>query len=62
MSDNKTASILLLVVGIGLLAVSLLADFIGFGDDPGFGNQQIMGTIVGVVITAIGLSLTLRAK
>ena len=62
MSDNKTASILLLVVGIGLLAVSLLADFIGLGDDPGFGNQQMMGTIVGVVITAIGLFLTLRAK
>jgi len=62
MSDNKTASIVLLVVGIGLLAVSLLADVIGIGDDPGFGNQQMMGTIVGVVITAIGLFLTLRAK
>ncbi len=62
MSDNKTASILLLVVGIGLLAVSLLADAIGIGDDPGFGNQQTMGTIAGVVITAIGLFLTLRAK
>ena len=62
MFGNKTASILVLVIGIGLLAVSLLADVIGIGDDPGFGNQQTMGTIAGVVITAIGLFLTLRAK
>ncbi len=40
MFDNKTAHILLLVIGIGLLAASLLADVIGIGDDPGFGNQQ----------------------
>ena len=62
MFGNKTAPILMLVIGIGLLAASLLADVIGIGDDPGFGNQQTMGTIAGVVITAIGLFLTLRAK
>ena len=57
MSSNKTASILVLVIGMGLLAASLLADVIGIGDDPGFGNQQTMGTIAGVVITAIGFVL-----
>ena len=62
MFGNKTANILVLVIGIGLLAASLLADVIGIGDDPGFGNQQMMGTIAGVVLTAIGLFLTLRAK
>ncbi len=62
MFNNKIANILVLVIGIGLLAASLLADVIGIGDDPGFGNQQTMGTIAGVVITAIGLFLTLRAK
>jgi hypothetical protein len=62
MSSNKIASILVIVIGIGLLAASLLADVIGLGDDPGFGNQQTMGTIAGVVITAFGLFLTLRAK
>ncbi len=62
MSDNKTANYVVIVVGIGLLAASLLADVIGIGDNPGFGNQQTMGTIAGVVITAIGLFLTLRAK
>ncbi len=62
MFGNKTAPILVLVIGIGLLAVSLLADVIGIGDDPGFGNQQTMGTIAGAAISAIGLFLTLRAK
>ncbi len=62
MFGNKTAPILVLVIGIGLLAASLLADVIGIGDDPGFGNQQTMGTIAGVAIMVIGLVLTLRAK
>ena len=62
MFGNKTAQILVLVIGIGLLAASLLADVIGIGDDPGFGNQQTIGTIVGVAIMAVGLFLTLRAK
>ncbi len=62
MFGNKTANILVLVIGIGLLAASLLADVIGIGDDAGFGNQQMMGTIAGVAITALGMFLTLRAK
>ncbi len=62
MFSDKTASILVIVIGIALLAASLLADVIGLGDYPGFGNQQTMWTIAGVVIIAIGLFLTLRAK
>ncbi len=57
MQSNKTASIILLVVGVGLLVVSLLADVIGIGDDPGFGRQQTAGTAAGVIIAAIGLYL-----
>ncbi len=57
MQSDKTASIILLVVGIGLLVASLLADVIGFGDDPGFGRQQTAGTAAGVIIAAIGLYL-----
>lgn len=60
MPVNKTASIILLVVGVGLLAASLLADFIGIGDNPGFGRQQTMGTIAGAIVTAVGLYLTLK--
>ena len=62
MFSNNTANILVLVIGIVLLAASLLADVIGIGDNPGFGNQQTMGTIAAVVIIAIGLFLTLRAR
>ena len=60
MLTNKVASIVLLVVGVGLLFASLLADVIGIGDNPGFGKQQTMGTVVGVVITAAGLFFTLK--
>ena len=60
MPVNKTASIILLVVGGGLLVASLLADVIGIGDDPGFGRQQTMGTIAGAIVTAVGLFLTLK--
>ncbi len=61
MPANKTASLLLLLVGVVLLAASLLADTIGIGDDPGFGSQQTMGTIAGAVVAAVGLFLTLKA-
>jgi hypothetical protein len=54
------ASIILLVVGVGLLAASLLADVIGIGDDVGFGRQQTTGTAAGAVITAVGLYLTFK--
>ena len=62
MLTDKPASIVLLVVGIGLLVVSLSADVIGIGDNPGFGNQQTMGTVAGVLITAAGLFFTLKKK
>ena len=62
MKIHKTASIILLLVGIGLLAASLLADVIGIGDDPGFGRQQTAGTIAGVVVTAAGLFFTLKKR
>ncbi len=61
MLTNKTAPILVLVIGLGLLGASLLADVIGIGDDPGFGIQQTTGTIVGAIITAVGLYLVRKA-
>ncbi len=60
--SNKMVPILVLIIGIGLLVASLLADVVGIGDDPGFGSQQTTGTVVGVIITAVGLYLTLKAK
>ena len=62
MVGNKAANILVLIIGVGLFAVSLLADAIGLGGEPGFGYQQMMAAVAGIVILAIGLVFTLRAK
>ncbi|MFQ5938281.1 MAG: hypothetical protein ACE5LB_17905 [Acidiferrobacterales bacterium] len=62
MPSTQMASIVVLVIGLGLLFAALSADFIGIGDNPGFGRQQMMGTSAGAVITAVGLFLTLRRK
>lgn len=55
--DKINANVVVLVLGVGLLLVSLLADVVGIGDDAGFGNQQTMGTVAGVVVIAIGVYL-----
>ncbi len=62
MRGDKTAAIVLLLVGIGLLGASLLADVIGIGDNVGFGRQQTTGTAAGVVITAVGLYLIIKGS
>ena len=61
MKANREA-IILLVIGIGLLLTSLLADTIGIGDDPGFGRQQTLGTAIGVIITGVGIFFSLLKK
>ncbi len=62
MRTDKTAPILVLVIGVGILLTSLLVDVVRIGDDAGFSLQQTTGTIVGVIITAVGLYLTIKAK
>ena len=60
MQTKIIAGIVLLVIGIELLVASLLADVIGIGGNVGFGRQQTMGTVAGVLITAAGLFFTLK--
>ena len=60
MGSKKTAGIVLLVVGIVVLLLSLAADPIGIGGWPGFGRDQIIGTIAGVIVAVVGLVLTLK--
>ena len=67
MLSNKTVSIVVLVLGIGLSIVSLSivslsADVIGIGDDPRFGPKQTMGTVVGALVTVVGLYLTFKGS
>ncbi len=54
MSTTRFIGLLLLVGGIVLLLLSLSADMIGLGRDPGFGYQQMGGTLVGAVAAIIG--------
>jgi hypothetical protein len=63
MPNNNTANILVIVLGVGILAVSLLADVTGIGTDPvRFGDVQTIGAIAGAVILGTGLFLKLRAR
>jgi hypothetical protein len=52
--DNRIVSIVVMVLGALLLLASLTADYAGIGDGRGFGSQQIMGAVAGIVILAFG--------
>jgi hypothetical protein len=60
--SSKQSKVIITIIGVGLLAASLLADAIGIGDDPGFGKQQTMGTVAGVVIMFVGLALMKKSS
>ena len=52
---RRRSALIMVVIGVVLALVSLLADAIGVGGDPGFGYKQAAGLFVGVVLVAIGL-------
>lgn len=60
MGGRKIAGIVLLVLGIVILILSLIADLVGIGVSPMFGYRQIIGTVAGVIVAAVGLVLALR--
>jgi len=47
--------LVVLVLGIVLALVSLFADAIGVGGEPGFGWKQTLGLVVGVGLVALAL-------
>jgi hypothetical protein len=47
--------IVLLVIGAGLVVFSLLADRLDIGGGEGFGYQQLIALIVGIVLMLGGL-------
>ena len=55
---SKKSPFILVIIGVGILAGSLLADVIGIGNDLGFGRYQTVGTVVGVLVMFLGLALT----
>jgi len=49
-------------IGIVVPVLSILADLIGAGGSSGYGNRQIVGTIVGAIMAVTGLFLLLLKK
>ena len=52
--DKKTSLIVVIALGALLLLASLTADMTGLGGHVGFGPRQMIGTIVGIVVLAVG--------
>ena len=61
MDQSKVPSYLLVLIGVVLLAASLLADSTGIGSNPGFGPRQTVGSIAGIGILVVGV-MFLRKK
>jgi hypothetical protein len=57
---GERVSVVLLVLGIAILALSLAADPAGIGGNPSFGRNQITGVIVGAIMIIVGLSTRLK--
>ena len=54
MSGNRIA-IILAATGVLLVVVSLLADVIGLGSNPGFGPYQKSGVVAGLLFLAFAV-------
>jgi hypothetical protein len=57
MTLQKILSIVLLLNGIIIFILASSADFIGFGEYPGYGYKQISGLIVGSIVIIAGVYL-----
>jgi hypothetical protein len=51
-----------LMTGAVLGGITLLADWLSFGNSPGFGGQQVLGVILGSAMILFGLYLALRRQ
>ncbi len=45
----------ILIVGVVVGLISLFADPLGLGGEPGFGWKQTLGLVVGVALVVVGL-------
>jgi multisubunit Na+/H+ antiporter MnhG subunit len=59
MIERKRIGTILLILGIVILFLSLLADFLGLGES-GFGYKQTTGTILGAIICVVGIILMFK--
>ena len=52
--SKRTQGIVLMVVGVMVVVLSLAADALGIGADPGIGWKQAVGALVGVIVVGVG--------
>jgi hypothetical protein len=52
---QRGSALIVLVVGVLLALVSLFADALGVGGQPGFGWKQTVGLVIGLALVAYGL-------
>lgn len=58
---RRSLGLLLVLIGLGLIALSLLADMIGIGAQAGIiGWKQILGAAAGLIIAGAGARMALR--
>ena len=60
MAHKRTIGLALLIGGIIVLIISVAAEAIGLGSDPGFGYQQMAGTAAGAIVAIVGAILMRR--
>ncbi len=60
MNCKEKVVIISLGVGTVVLVLSLVADLIGIGFNPGFGPKQTTGTVVGACMVVVALLMTFK--
>ena len=56
----KTIGVVLIIIGLVVVAVSLLADMLGIGNwTAAIGPRQLAGAAAGLVVAVVGLVLAL---
>lgn len=59
---SRAVALTILLVGIGLMALALLADTLGFGGGKGFGYQQLIVFIAGMVAVLFAGAILLQPR
>ena len=60
--STKTSGIALIVIGLLVIAVALLAGYIGLSRSPVIGTNKLIGAAIGLIIGIVGVVLSVRKK
>lgn len=62
MLASRAAGVTILFIGIALMALALLADSLDFGGGEGFGYQQLIVFIAGMMAVLFGGAILLQPR